>query len=98
MSDQPEPGDPIPDQWEPLVKDIEKKLSKLLELRSLLRQRDGSFRLASLLPQRIGASDIATPSDSQVGWEWVGQYYMRQNRFHEALAIFNSLYQHMLRG
>jgi hypothetical protein len=98
MSDQPESGDPIPEQVMPFVKEIESKLSKLPELSSLLRQRDGAFRLASLLPQRISASDVATPTDSQVGWEWVGQYYMRQNRLHEALAIFNSLYQHMLCG
>jgi hypothetical protein len=98
MSDQPGPGDPIPEQLMPLVKETEKKLLNITELGSLLRQRDGAFRLASLLPQRINASDVATVTDSQVGWEWVGHYYMYQNRLHEALSIFNSLYQHMLGG
>jgi len=96
MSGQPESGDNIPESLMPLVSQIESNLSKHPELISMLRQRDGAYRLASLLPKRLTSEEVATPTDNQLGWEWIGQYYMRQGRFHEALAIFNALYQHML--
>ena len=96
MSGQPESGDPIPEPLMPLFTQIESKLSKHPDLISMLRQRDGAYRLASLLPQRITSGEVATPTDCRHGWEWIGLYYKLQNRFHESLAIFNALYQHML--
>jgi hypothetical protein len=96
MSCQPVTGDPIPEPLMPLVSQIESKLPKFPELVSMLQQRDGAYRLASLFPQRIATVEVATPTDNQLGWEWTGQYYMRHGRFHEALAIINALYQHMI--
>jgi len=98
MSDQLETLDPIPEPLKRFVDDIKAKLPMLPDLDLLLRQREGASRLALLLPERVRTEDVADVADSQIGWEWIGRYYMHQKRFHEALAIFNSLYQHMLSG
>ena len=65
---------------------------------ALLERRDGAAQLVSALPKDISPADVATPSFSQRAWEVCGLHYFQHvpGRFHEALAIFRALYDHML--
>src|SRR5579862_2045431 len=61
-----------------------------------LERRDGASRLVSELPRIIRPQDVAVPSDLQRAWELCGLYFYSRGRWHEALPIFHSLYEHML--
>ena len=91
--------DPIPEHLISQVNEIVKCLhfDDKNELQRLLRQRNGAFRLASSLPQRVAPKDAASRTPEQLGWELLGHYYRFQDRNHEALVVFDSLYRHMLR-
>jgi hypothetical protein len=65
--------------------------------RELLERRDGAAQLVVALPQRLKPSDVSAPGTAQRIWELCGLYYHRQGRWHEAVAIFHSLYDQMLR-
>lgn len=64
----------------------------------LLIRRDGAAQLLLTLPKDIAPSDAATFTEQQRMWELCGLHYLNQDpgRFHEALAIFQGLYDHML--
>ncbi len=62
-----------------------------------LDRRDGAAELISELPRKIKPQDVAVPSDLQRAWELCGLYFFNQGRWHEALPIFQSLYEHMLK-
>jgi len=88
--------DPIPEPLRPMVSEIAKYLtSEPLKIEKYLRKRDGAFRLASLLPEWVAARDAGSRTPEQLGWELIGQFYMCQNRNHEAISIFESLYRQM---
>jgi len=95
---QPDSGDAIPPAFLPIINNIASKLRFFDEATwiSKLRQRDGAYRLASVLPERIPHLETASPTDSLLGWEQVGYYYKIQGRLHEAISIYNSLYSHMM--
>jgi tetratricopeptide (TPR) repeat protein len=42
--------------------------------------------------------DVCGPTDARRWWEVAGLYYMKLGRFHDALACFEALYNHMLDG
>lgn len=66
------------------------------DLLPLLDRRDGAALLLERLPQVFSPEAVATPSSEQRAWELAGLYYKNQGRFHEALPLFTSLYNHML--
>jgi len=96
--DQPQIGDPIQDGERQFIKDVSGKLGFLGEgdLSCYLSQRDGAWRLAALLPQEITHEEAATPTDRQRGWELLGSFYMQHQRYHDSIAIYASMYEHML--
>lgn len=63
----------------------------------LLERRDGAAQLVFELPRTIDPQDVAVPSHLQRAWELCGLYFYNQRRWHEALPIFQSLYEHMLK-
>lgn len=66
------------------------------EIGPILERRDGAATLLIRLPAKFAPTDVSAPTDQQRVWELVGVFYMSNGRHHEALAIFWSLYQHML--
>ena len=67
------------------------------ELLPLLERRDGAGELILQLPQIIQSSDVATESKLQRAWELCGLHFFNQRRFHEAITIFQALYEQMLK-
>jgi hypothetical protein len=71
------------------------------DLLPLLEQRDGAAKLLKLLPTRydydaVAASTLRQGSDSPHHvWESCGFAYKSQKRLHEAIAIFEALYEHL---
>ena len=64
---------------------------------------DGGYRLAMELPTRYTPPEVAFAKEGderkesrQRGWEIIGVWFMSQNRLYDALAVFQSLYCHML--
>src|ERR1700680_1359905 len=64
------------------------------DCRSLLENRDGGWRLCDLLPKLYSVEEVSKGQARP--WEVCGIYLMRQQRFYEALAIFERLYLSML--
>lgn len=76
---------------------IEEELSALNPgLLELAKQRDSAARLIDELPRRFTPDEIRDIGPKQRSWELTGLVHLGTGRFHEALAIFWSLYQHML--
>lgn len=76
---------------------IEQELGELDQaLLELAKQRDGAARLLDELPRRFAPADVREQGAAQRGWELAGLLHLNEGRLHEALAIFWSLYQHML--
>lgn len=65
------------------------------ELFARLGSEDGAARLRSELPRVLPPEEAAAPGKAQRVWELCGLYYFNAGRSHEALAIFQSLYEHM---
>lgn len=61
-----------------------------------LEERDGPARLASEFSTKFSFGDVAVPGRAQQIWELAGLYCKHRGRFHEALALFWGLYQHMV--
>src|ERR1051325_1415963 len=61
-------------------------------------ERNGAALLLEKLPTQFSAGDISEAGPEQRTWELLGLRYLHSNppRPHEALAIFWSLYEHML--
>jgi hypothetical protein len=68
------------------------------DLINLLGHRDGAAKLVQELPRVYSREDVSRPSQAgpQRAWELCGLYFLQQGRFHDALAIFERLYFHML--
>lgn len=88
----------------PQLKGIIEELFPLIpdEMQPLLLARDGAAQFLVKLPETFQAEDVldfdGKKGKSQRAWELVGYFYRNTGRFHEALAIFRELYNHMLRG
>ena len=65
-------------------------------LLEVLQRRDGAAQLVSELPKIIKPKEVASPSNLQRAWEDCGLWFLNQNRFHEAMPIFYTLYDQML--
>lgn len=65
-------------------------------LLTLVERRDGAALLVEKLPKTFPPERIATATNEQRAWELVGLFYLTQGRFHEALSIFATLYDHVL--
>lgn len=63
---------------------------------SMCDSRDGAARLVAALPTTLLPAEISRPGDPQRVWELCGLYYFNTLRVQECLAIFHSLYSHML--
>lgn len=70
--------------------------SKDVDLAKALSERDSAAKLLQLLPQRLPVDRISRDPAAHEVWQDVGLFYMAQRRFHEALAVFWTLYQHMI--
>jgi|SRR5579862_1218752 len=58
---------------------------------------DGAARLVAQLPTVYTPAQVANWDEKPFKfWELCGHYYRAQSRWHEALALFHSLYDHML--
>ena len=62
----------------------------------LLGGEDGAAQLVDELREAISPEEVVRSPDRQREWELCGLFYMNRGRCHEALAIFHSLYDHML--
>lgn len=77
--------------------DVAEELRALdADLLQLAGERDSVARLLQELPRRFTPQDIVELGPQQRAWELTGLVHLNAGRFHEALAIFWSLYQHML--
>jgi hypothetical protein len=67
---------------------------------SLASQADGGYALATELARRYKPVEIFTARDGsqtpQKIWELIGLYFLNQNRLYDAIAVFDSLYRHIL--
>lgn len=82
-------------------KDLEKLLPK--DIFELLDKRDGAALLLERLPQTWTPKEVAPPAGEPKTvplrlWELIGLTFNNNGRPFEALAVFNTLYQHMLRA
>ena len=69
---------------------------KFHALFSMCDSRDGAARLVAALPTTLLPAEISRPGDPRRVWELCGLYYFNTLRVQECLAIFHSLYSHML--
>jgi hypothetical protein len=90
-------GVPMNEQQEP------EWLSELKELANpawvlLLDNPGGAAILAEQLPAALSAEKVAVDgTDERKVWEWIGLYYRANQRWHDAIAIYSSMYLHFLR-
>jgi hypothetical protein len=62
-----------------------------------VQERDSTARLLDDLPRRFSSKEVGEVGGApQRAWELTGLVHLNTGRFHEALAIFPRLYQHML--
>jgi hypothetical protein len=80
---------------DPFMNELQAKLPS--HLLPLFERRDGAAQLIFELPRGIRPQDVAVPSDLQRAWELCGLYFYNRQRWHEALPLFQALYEHMLK-
>ncbi len=73
-----------------------RKLPK--EMWSLFLDRDGAAKFIDELPNVFKAEDFHKDNEAHDTWEKVGNFYKNQGRVHEALLIYFSLYDELLRS
>lgn len=72
------------------------------DLIALIQQRDGAAKLLKALPQRFSCVEVANttlrpgPGSAHNAWETCGYTYLGNGRVHEAIAVFQGLYNHLL--
>jgi hypothetical protein len=76
-----------------IFNEIDQKLPD--ELKYFLTRRDGAAVIGESLPQAIVPGEISS-AEVQSAWHLCGLFYFNLNRIHEALAVFNTFYDHML--
>jgi len=60
--------------------------------------RDGARQLVEQLPQRFRPRTIARATNKMRAWELCGLALMKQTRVHDALMVFNALYEQCLKA
>jgi hypothetical protein len=73
---------------------IEKKIPE--DCWSLLLDRSGATVFVEQLPNIFKPEKFGVDKEAQVTWERIGNFYKNLRRYHEALQIYSSLYQHLL--
>lgn len=69
------------------------------EIYELLNRSDSTERLKEKLPELYPPKSITNPDgNEQFLWEAIGKELMKNNRYFEAIEIFSSLYDHMLKA
>jgi hypothetical protein len=88
----------VPDEVEIKLNEIIREIEADLpgELHGLLSKREGAALLVQQLPKVYSATSFHQDSPEQRVWERVGLFYLKQNRFSEALPIYAALYEQML--
>lgn len=72
------------------------------DLVALMQQRDGAAKLLEALPQRFTHDEVAGstlrrgPGSAHNAWESCGYSYFVNGRVHEAIAVFQALYDYLL--
>jgi len=67
------------------------------ELFPALGQPGGAPRLATELPKRYPAAEVATAgSEPRRIWELIGLFYRNQSLWHDAILIYDTMYRHFL--
>jgi hypothetical protein len=66
------------------------------DLRSYLAQPHGAALLVEQLATRYCPAAVARLGDEHKAFEEAGYFYLKNGRFHEALAIYAKLYDHLL--
>jgi hypothetical protein len=61
-------------------------------------RENGGYAFAGDYPKQFTPAQVVTPGDKspQRIWELTGLFFLYQNRLYEAIAVFESLYRHML--
>lgn len=84
------------------LEQLRAELERLLPASLLphLAQRDGAAKLVQALPQTYPPSAICAPRSAEEGpqraWELCGLFFLFQDRFNDALPLFEALYFHIL--
>ncbi len=79
-----------PSSWEL----IEKRIPR--ELWDLLTDRAGVAMFIEELPKLFEAEKFSSDVEAQTCWERIGNFYKNQRRYHEALSIYQGLYDQFL--
>jgi hypothetical protein len=72
------------------------------DLLALMQERDGAAKLLQALPKRYSHGDVAGstlrpgPGSAHNAWETCGYTYLTHGRVHEAIAVFQGLYDYLL--
>ena len=72
------------------------------DLVALMQQRDGAAQLLEALPRRFTHEEVAGstlrpgPGSAHNAWESCGYSYFANGRVHEAIAVFQALYDYLL--
>jgi len=68
------------------------------ELYTIAEKPDGGYTLAAELPRRFSPESIVSAGNTpQDFWAYLGLYFRISGRFYDAIAVYDSLYRHMLR-
>ena len=76
-----------------IFSEIDRKLPD--ELKYFLTRRDGAAVVCESPPQAIVPGEMSSDG-VQHAWHLCGLFYFNLGRFHEALAVFSTFYDHML--
>lgn len=85
-------GDDFPNPI-PLV--VDKRYSNL---KYLLKARDCAVKIMDQFLSNIKPIEVMDDTNEQKTWEAVGNFFRLNNRPYEALELYSSLYEHMLKG
>ncbi len=67
------------------------------ELYTIAEKLDGGYTLAEELPRRFPPESIVTAGNTpQDFWSYLGFYFRLNGRFYDAIAVYDSLYRHMM--
>lgn len=81
-----------PTSWGLIEKKVPSKYWKLLI------DRSGASQFAEIFPAIFKTENFIDDSEAHLCWERIGNFYKNQQRFHEALLLYFSLYYHFIQA
>jgi hypothetical protein len=69
-----------------------------LDLSPLAEFRDSAATVLKVLSNRWPAREFGYSIEAQTTWGEIGNFYLRENRLYEAIAIFDGFYLHLLKA